>query len=475
MISYKPLWKILAEKNISEKQFKKISGLSQNTIQKLKNNEEISVSSLSNICIYLGTNYKDVIENISDNMMNDEKKRSKSKWDSSIPVEKSSYLRDEDITLLNENGFMYDEERLTMLDLFCGAGGFSVGGEWAGFQSLVGVDHFEPAMKTWSLNHPNSLGILGDICKLDPRQIKEYLEYHGINRINLITAGVPCQGFSIANRKHNDKDERNFLFLAYMKFVETFLPDYIILENVSGLRSTAGGDFEKSIKKCMESFNYSVNVKLVNAADYGVPQIRQRLIFVGVRQGVGLVDKYEFPEGDFVGNYRTVKDALSDLPPLNNNEEKRYYATTSQNEYQRLLRGETALHPVSNDELYNHISPNHPSKTIERISSTEQGKPLYSKFKQRIRLNENLPSPTQLAGGIRPQFQFGHPIQPRGLTIRERARLQSFPDSYVFVGGIVQERVQTGNAVPPLMIYNLLNPIAQDIRRRDDVNVQNMV
>ena len=92
--------------------------------------------------------------------------------------------------------------------------------------------------------------------------------------------------------------------------------------------------------------------------------------------------------------------------------------------------------------------------------------PMYLKFKQRIRLALNAPSPTQLAGGIRPQFQFGHPTQPRGLSIRERARIQSFPDSYEFVGGIVQERVLTGNAVPPLMIYEIVKPIADDIRRQ---------
>ena len=100
------------------------------------------------------------------------------------------------------------------------------------------------------------------------------------------------------------------------------------------------------------------------------------------------------------------------------------------------------------------------------IGGTAQGEPIYKSFKQRIRLREDAPSPTQLAGGIRPQFQFGHPTQPRGLTIRERARIQSFPDSDVFQGGIVQERVQTGNAVPPLMIYELAKPIAEDIRRK---------
>ena len=118
-------------------------------------------------------------------------------------------------------------------------------------------------------------------------------------------------------------------------------------------------------------------------------------------------------------------------------------------------------------KLYNHVAPNHPQETIEKIAATKQGEPMYPKFKQRIRLREDAPSPTQLAGGIRPQFQFGHPTQSRGLSIRERARIQSFPDSYRFYGGTVQERVQTGNAVPPLMIYNIALPIAADIRRKE--------
>lgn len=389
-------------------------------------------------------------------------------WDKSIPVEISPYVQDQEIIFYNLDRFHRDENTLTMLDLFCGAGGFSVGCEWAGFQSIFGIDHFSPAMETWTLNHPYSIGCLADIKKIDAKNIKELLKDHGVTKINLITGGVPCQGFSIANRKHNDNDERNFLFREYMRFVEVFNPDYIILENVSGMRSTAGGHFEKSIELSMNYLGYETSVALLNAADYGVPQIRQRLIFVGVKKGCGLVSKYKFPNGEFVGHYRTVADAISDLPTLNNNEEKIEYGSAPQNEYQRLMRGYEASPKIKQvSRLYNHVSPNHPQETIERIASTPQGKPMYPRFKQRIRLSSNLPSPTQLAGGIRPQFQFGHPTQNRGLTIRERARIQSFPDSYIFKGGIVQERVQTGNAVPPLMIYNIARPIAKDIMRRD--------
>ena len=389
-------------------------------------------------------------------------------WDHSVPVEKSAYINDDKIEYINVDNFYYDKSKLAMLDLFCGAGGFAVGAEWSGFQSVLGIDHFLPAIQTWTYNHPHSIGCLGDIKQIDPVYIKELLSDKGVHKIHLLTGGVPCQGFSIANRKHNDKDERNFLFLEYMRFVECFRPDYIILENVSGMRSTAGGQFENDIKENMKRLGYVVSVKLLNAADYGVPQLRQRLIFVGVRKNIGLTEPFVFPEGLFKDNYRTVYDAISDLPPLSSNESSDQYCQAADTDYQKIMRGEGVIEAVKPaDKLYNHTAPNHKLDVLDKIAQTAPGEPMYEKFKQRIRLRYDKPSPTQLAGGIRPQFQFGHPSQTRGLTIRERARIQSFPDSYIFKGGIVQERVQTGNAVPPLLIYHLTSPIAQDIKRKE--------
>ena len=398
-------------------------------------------------------------------------------WDCSVPVEKSSYLHDSYVRYLNVENFSHDQSKLAMIDLFCGAGGFAVGASWAGFESVVGIDHFQPAMDTWMYNHPDAIGCLGDIKQIDPEYLKMILAGKGVNKIHLITGGVPCQGFSIANRKHNDNDERNFLFLEYMRFVKVFKPDYIILENVSGMRSTAGGQFEKSIRGHMEELGYRVTTKLVNAADYGVPQIRQRLIFVGVRKDCGFAEPYTFPKGAFEGRYRTVADAISDLPALQSNESTNCYQNPPLTEYQLLMRGQGKIDAVAPaTALFNHTAPNHLPEVLKKIAETEPGRPMYERFKQRIRLRMDAPSPTQLAGGIRPQFQFGHPTQVRGLTIRERARIQSFPDSYVFKGGMVQERVQTGNAVPPLLIYHITEVIAQDIRKKESKeDVQSMV
>ena len=331
-------------------------------------------------------------------------------WDNTVPVEKSSYVNDDSVHYYNVDSFKSNQNDLNMVDLFCGAGGFSVGAKWAGYHAVFGNDHFEPAIKTWTANHPNAISCLGDIRKIDPVSVKNLLESKGIRNIHLLTGGVPCQGFSRSNRKHNDDDERNFLFLEYMRFVEVLKPDAIILENVSGMRSSAGGKFEKEIKAFMESLGYNVEIKLVNAADYGVPQIRQRLIFVGINKAKFKNVRFTFP-APTVSRYVTVEEAWSDLPKY--------------------------------------------------IKNTKQGEPMYKRFKQRIRLRLDTPSPTQLAGGIRPSFQFGHPTEPRGLSIRERARIQSFPDSYKFIGGIVQERVQTGNAVPPLLAYNIIKQISK--------------
>lgn len=401
-------------------------------------------------------------------------------WHNSVPVEKSSYINQNNIIIYNEENFKMDNDKPTMIDLFCGAGGFSVGCELAGFQSVLGTDWFEPALETWRYNHPNAVSILGDIKNINPELLMEILKKAGVKKINLITGGVPCQGFSRANRKHNDEDERNYLFKDYMKMVEAFEPDYIIVENVSGMQTTAGGKFVEEILASMEELGYNSRVKLLNAADYGVPQIRKRIIFVGIRRGRGLAEEFKYPEAQFIDRqsrndssnlvelpyYRTVQDAISDLPQIESNEETNMYTSEPLTEYQRIMRGlDNKICMKKTDGLFNHRAPKHPQATIDKIDKTVPGAPMYEKFKQRIRLTWDKPSPTQLAGGIRPQFQFGHPSIARGLTIRERARIQSFPDGYKFLGGTVQERVQTGNAVPPLLIYAVAKEIIKDLKK----------
>ena len=145
------------------------------------------------------------------------------------------------------------------------------------------------------------------------------------------------------------------------------------------------------------------------------------------------------------------------MPPLEAGQRKNEYDEAPVTEYQKHMRGNCRI-------LKNHSAPNHPQEVIKKIASTKPGMPMYSKFKQRIRLNPNEPSPTQVSGGIRPQFQFGHPTQARGLSVRERCRIQSFPDSFEIFGGIVQGRIQTGNAVPPLLAKAIARQIIRSLK-----------
>lgn len=358
-------------------------------------------------------------------------------WDPRVPVEDNYHNWNAD-PQISEADLPGDGPWL--VDLFCGAGGFSVGLGRAGFRPLLGVDIHRPSIDTYRRNHPGVATVLGDIRKVDERTIRALI---GARSVALVTAGVPCQGFSLSNRKRWERDTRNFLFLEFVRVVRLLRPAYVQLENVSGLVSTSDGAFVRDISAAIAELGYSVESRMLNAADYGVPQRRERIFFMGARAGHPIA--WPAPtHGPGREPYRTVRDAIGDLPPLGNAETKDRYDAKPQTEYQRLMRGNCT-------QLLNHEAPAHPRSTIEKIARTRPGEPMYPRFRQRIRLDWDQPSPTQVSGGIRPQFSFGHPGQPRGMSVRERCRIQSFPDHCFICGGIVQGRVQTGNAVPPLL------------------------
>ena len=373
-------------------------------------------------------------------------------WDKAIEVESNHYNWDGDL-IIKPAQKKSTKVKLVHIDLFSGCGGFSTGFEQAGFTTELAVDIHRPSLETLHKNHKYATTVLGDIRKLTKVHIKENLMTKNIPTV--ITAGVPCQGFSLANRKRHAEDKRNFLFKEFIRIARELKPTAVVLENVSGLTSTGNGEFKKSISKAIAELGYEVYFNLLNAADYGVPQKRRRVFFIGVPKGM----KWFFPEkthGFSLGKeYVTVEEAiLGDLPELIANQSSSNYKSKPKSEFQHYIRGD-------NNELLNHQAPNHPLETIKKIKKTLPGSPIYSKFKQRIRLDPSEPSPTQICGGIRPQFQFGHPTQSRGLTIRERARIQSFPDSYHFIGGLTQGRVQTGNAVPPLLAKVIADQLAK--------------
>jgi DNA (cytosine-5)-methyltransferase 1 len=362
-------------------------------------------------------------------------------WNKSVKVEENIYYwKGEPII---KKGNLLDNKP-TVVELFCGCGGTSLGFEMAGFQIAVGCDLHQPSIQTFQNSHPSASTILGDLKKINPSVVTELLAGKSLD---VLIGGVPCQGFSLNNRKRHEEDERNFLYKEFIKFVKILKPKVVVLENVSGMKST--GDFVKNIEMELSlAGKMDVTSKLLYAPDYGVPQKRTRLVFVGIRGNspfdFNSIKKTHGPTTD--RPYVTIKEAIGDLPSLNPKETKDKYKTAPFCEYQAIMRS-----AVLDGNLTNHTAPNHPKETINKIKSTIPGEPMYPKFKQRIRLAWDGLSPTQVSGGIRPQFQFGHPEDNRGLSIRERCRIQSFPDNFVVQGGIVQGRVQTGNAVPPLL------------------------
>lgn len=330
------------------------------------------------------------------------------------------------------------------LDLFCGPGGFATGFELAGFRTLVGLDHHAPSLATYQRNHPRAKTILNDIRAVETEEIHRLLEGQ---RVDVISAGVPCEGFSMSNRNRTKfVDERNFLFLEFLRVAASLLPPFVVLENVSALTRHSDGFYKREIENGMRDLGYVVESRVLDASNFGVPQRRKRVFFVGRKPGWG----FDWPRpthGPGLGlqPFITVWQAIGDLPPLESDQSRDHYDDDIvPSEYARMMRGQQV-------DLINHQAPKHPAATIARIEQTPPGEPMYSGFKQRIRLHPDRISPTVVSGGVRPQFAYGHPTQPRGLSIRERARLQSFPDWYFFEGGIVQGRVQTGDAVPPLL------------------------
>jgi len=390
----------------------------------------------------------------------EEAKSKGSAWDPTVPPEESPYNHKGSPILKRRfaKGEAHSEkEAPTLVDLFSGAGEFSVGFERAGFKTILGLDIHRPAAETFMRNFPKAGFILGDARKVS---VELVLEATAGTKPDVITAGVPCQGFSLNNRKRYVADQRNYLFLEVIRFTEALRPKVLVIENVPGMASTrkCGSDlsFVHEVTFAMEELGYEVSHATLNAADYGVPQTRERIFFVGVEKGL----RFEWPEplprstSSEKPSYVTVWEAIGDLPPLEAGESKAEYTTEAHSAYALLMRAGAS-------KLFDHEAPLHDERTLKRIASTRPGKPLYESFKQRIRLHPDRPSPTIVAGGIRPQFLFAHPFQNRSLTVREQARLQSFPDTFIFDGGMVQGRVLTGNAVPPL----LAKALAQAINR----------
>ncbi len=308
------------------------------------------------------------------------------------------------------------KSRMTFVDLFCGAGGLSKGLEMSGLEGICGLDWFNEACMTYerNFNHPF---VNGDIK--DPKNKKLFYDtvrkQLGNRHLNIVAGGFPCQGFSMAGNRIVD-DPRNSLYKELIEIVVELQPDFVICENVKGLRTMLNGLVEKKIIEDFKKIGYEMNATTLCAADYYTPQKRERVIFIGNR--IGLKNCHPRP-------ILSQKD----------------YITTGQ------AIGDLVNHPIDPD--FNHVPTVHREDMAKRIMETPEGQSLYKGYSDAWKKCPwDAPSCTikENHGGVNL-----HPKLPRVLTAREMARLQSFPDNFIFEGKKNKQLIQIGNAVPPLL------------------------
>lgn len=341
--------------------------------------------------------------------------------------------------------------KLKCLDLFCGAGGLSCGLHMAGIETVAGIDFDAAAIETFAANHIGK-GIVADLETISSEEIKKLCG----GAVDIIVGGPPCQGMSLSgSRKETDK--RNRLYKSFVRIVRDLSPQAFLLENVPGLVSLFDGKIKDGIVTEFSALGYQVQYKILRASDYGVPQHRRRVVFIGFK------DKhFTYPS---VTHFSVVtskrqtpmvscKDALSDLPTLPDSSflgsEIQSYASKPQNTFQKMMRKNSL-------EVFNHIAAAHSEKIRSIIALVLPGKN-YNSLPPELkgtrnfhvawtRFPEDEPSPT-IDTGHRHHFHYHECRVP---TVRECARLQSFPDDFHFTGNKTQQFRQVGNAVPPLM------------------------
>lgn len=346
------------------------------------------------------------------------------------------------------------ENEYTAIDLFSGAGGLHLGFENAGYKIKLCIDNNDLVEKTHKRNFPNIPMINQDIREISANDIKKFI---GDETLDVIIGGPPCQGFStIGHRVSSDPqkryahDTRNELVLVYANLIKELKPKFIVMENVKGILSLDKGAYLKNVLATLKKAGYNADFKLINMADFGVPEIRNRVIIIGNRVGLPV----DFPKPDHSG------DTNSGLPQWNN--------------CGKVLKD---LENMPDNPDFNHVALKHTQKNIERYKLIPQGgrlpenllpPELYRKnfgntFK---RLDPNKPALTMVPGND--AFPI-HPTLNRSLTVREAARIQTFPDWVIFEGNRRQQGHQVGNAVPPMFSQKLGEFIKQQIQKAKDL------
>ncbi len=347
-----------------------------------------------------------------------------------------------------------------VIDLFSGCGGMSWGLHKNGFKVIAGIDNWTIALETFKENHPDATTYDIDIRDLDAKKVAEDL---GLKKgeVDCIVGGPPCQGFSknVPASQRFLEDPRNQLFKDYLRFVKELQPKVIVMENVAELYNAFNGSVREEIVKQLKEMGYEVEVKVLYAPDYGVPQRRRRCVFFASRTGIS--PTFPDPTHSKQSGYISAWDAMSDLPSIKNGEgaEEMDYDKDPINDYQREMRKDSKV-------LYGHISRELREKQYLRLSSLEPGqafKDLPEELKPKSgfsgaygRLDFQMIAPTITRWVFHPgSGRFGHPKDIRTITLREAARLHSFSDDFRFVGTNTDRAGQIGNAVPPRLMEAL--------------------
>lgn len=357
-------------------------------------------------------------------------------------------------------------KKVRIIDLFAGCGGLSTGFELSHFKVIFAIEKDLWASETYKFNHKNTKVLNKDIHEI--KSPKEILS----EPVDGIIGGPPCQGFSLSG-KRDPKDPRNSLFMEFVRFVNCIKPKFFVMENVPGILSAKTESKEHVVEIILKEFKdagYKTKYKILNAADFGVPQLRHRVIFIGIRNDINVKidDLYPIP---FQKNYITIREAILDLPLLESGQGKEFqkYDKEATTTFQRWAR-------LNSEGVYNHVAMRHTNRLIERFKTIKQGQSLADvseEHMQRKRGDAKVTSGKVYAqNNMRPfidrasptiaasfQSNFIHPLLNRNYTAREAARLQSFPDTYIFKGKRttmsweknLSQYQQIGNAVPPLL------------------------
>jgi len=348
------------------------------------------------------------------------------------------------------------------IDIFSGAGGLSLGAEMAGIKVRTAVEIDKSAAQTFLHNHLESEVFQGDIQKTDPKDL-----IGSKKPAFIIMGGPPCQGFSMSNtRTRNMENKKNFLFLEFVRFVKEIRPAWFVLENVWGLTNINEGKTQLMIEECFRAIDGYDNISssVLWASDYGVPQNRNRFFMVGNRLGID----FKFPEKQVVKI--TVKEAIGDLPSLQNGqmlEEASYTKPLEEaSTYAQLMR------QGSDKARQNYVSRNN-DLVIERYKYIGQGQNwraipdfLMQNYADKGRCHSGIykrlreDQPSVVISNYRKSMLI-HPWENRGISVREAARLQSFPDTFIFEGSLMHIQQQIGNAVPPLLAKAVFQQIVK--------------